>query len=117
MGVGVVLVHDMDLDLAEAARESDLVAGRQVLVAKQQELVGEEGVVDRRKRRFVDRRHGNAFDLRPQPAFQGTQAKACGVGLTAAAVGTATSSNSAGRVSRVARDDYIVVIPSEARDP
>ena len=81
MGVGVVLVHDMNLHFAEAAREGHLIGGRQVMVAEQQKLVGEEGLVDRRKRRVVDRRSGEPDDLRAEPARQGTQIEGTDGGL------------------------------------
>ena len=52
----MVLVHHVNLDRAEAARERDLVAGLQPLVAKQQQLVVEERVVDPIEQRFGHRR-------------------------------------------------------------
>ena len=43
--VGVILVHDVDLHLAEAPGELDLSAGRQVLRRKEQHLVAKERLV------------------------------------------------------------------------
>ena len=52
----MVLVHDMDLHRAETAREDHLVGRCQVLVAEQQHLVLEEGVVDTVEVRIGQRR-------------------------------------------------------------
>ena len=45
--VGVILVHDVDLHFAEAAREGHLARRRHVLRRKQQHLVAQERLVDR----------------------------------------------------------------------
>ena len=50
----MVLVHHVDLDFAEAARELDLPRRRELLRREQQHLVREERVVDRAKRGVVD---------------------------------------------------------------
>ena len=43
--VAVILVHHVDLDFAERAREGDLRGGRQVDVAEQDQFVVEESLV------------------------------------------------------------------------
>jgi len=47
MAVGVILGHDVDLHLAEVPRESDLLAGRNVLRGKEQHLIAQERLIDR----------------------------------------------------------------------
>src|SRR5258706_9615068 len=51
--VGVILVHDMDLHLAEAPGELDLPGGRQFLRRKEQDLVAEERPIKALKKGFV----------------------------------------------------------------
>ena len=43
--VALILVHDMNLDFAEAPRERDLGGGRQVHIAEQDQLVIEKRLV------------------------------------------------------------------------
>ena len=44
--VGVVLVHDVDLDRTEAPGEDHLVARLEMLLAEQQQLMAQERLVD-----------------------------------------------------------------------
>jgi hypothetical protein len=50
----VVLVHDVDLHLAEAARERNLRCGREIDVAEQNQLVVEERLIDLVEQRLID---------------------------------------------------------------
>src|SRR5262245_18672494 len=54
MAVAVVLMHWMDLHLAEAAREGNLGCGRQIYIAKQDHFVVEEGLADVSEHRGLD---------------------------------------------------------------
>ena len=73
MVAGVILVHHVDLHLAEAAGEGDLRARRQVLVAEQQQLVLEERGVDRREGRVVDLGDLQIQHLRAEAALERAQ--------------------------------------------
>ncbi len=55
MAIGVELVEDVDLNLAETAREGDLSCFRETLPGKDQELVAEQGFVDPAEERIVHR--------------------------------------------------------------
>ena len=69
--VFLILVHHVDLDLAERAREGDLRRGRQIDVAEQNQLVVEEGLVDLAEHFRLDRlRERDAGDLAAERGMQ-----------------------------------------------
>ena len=69
--VFLILVHHVDLDLAERAREGDLRRGRQVDVAEQDQLVVEERLVHLVEHFRLDRlRERDAGDLAAERGMQ-----------------------------------------------
>ena len=67
----LILVHHVDLDLAERAREGDLRGGRQVDVAEENQLVVEERLVDLVEHLRLDRlRQRDAGDLAAERVMQ-----------------------------------------------
>jgi hypothetical protein len=69
VAVRVVLVHHVDLHLAESARKGDLALRRHVLRREQQDLVAQEGLVYGAKNSVIHfGREVDAGDLRTQMA-------------------------------------------------
>jgi hypothetical protein len=69
--VALILVHHVDLHLAEAPGEGDLRRGRQVDIAKQNQLVVEERLIDLAEQLRLDRlRQRDAGDLAAERVMQ-----------------------------------------------
>ena len=74
--IGVILVHHVNLQLAEFSREAHLAIGRNVLRWEEQDLVAQPRLVDHRENVIADSiRQAYTRDLGAEPWRQRSQAK------------------------------------------